>query len=293
MYRKAIVCTDLTCESDSLVICARGLRVLGVEEVVLTHVVDVFNSRSRPETSEADDDLFTRQIEALERSGIKVRIEASMGHPAFSVREICRHHNASLIVVGSHGGGVFGLPFSGSVSSDLLVLSDTPVFVASYHRITQDGGEGCGTVLSHVFFPTDFSEAAQHAFETLVRLVRRGAERVTMLHVQDKQRIERETGRDATELLSEYDHTDGVRLQRLRDRLGEAGAVAVDVEIEYGSPQEIIASRVGSGDYSLAVLGARGRSGPSEEALGGVSNEALRFATTPILIIPQDSRIPE
>lgn len=105
MYEKAVMCTDLTAESDDLVACAGGLRVFGFNVVVLTHVVDVFSSGDVMPSNQAEV-VFARQIETLENHGFCVHIEAPMGHPVFSLRNLSREYGASLIVVASHGTGV-------------------------------------------------------------------------------------------------------------------------------------------------------------------------------------------
>ena len=49
---------------------------------------------------------------------------------------------------------------------------------------------GRGDFSEHILFPTDFSENAQRAFTYLQQMVGDRAKKVTLLHVQDKTRIE-------------------------------------------------------------------------------------------------------
>lgn len=283
MFEKAVVCTDLSEDSDCLVGCAGELRILGISEAILTHVVDVFGQTptctlAGPEADQA----FERQIATLEDCGIVVHVEAPIGHPAFSLEEVRQRHGATLIVVGSHGKGVFDTPFSGSVSSDLLQLSETPVLVASFAGLAREGGVACATILGHVLYCTDFSESAGRAFSCLEELAGIGAREFTLMHVQDKRRIDDE----GPGLLPEYDRRDTLRLGHLRERLMTAGATTARIEVVHGSPAEKVAEAAASGRYSLIVLGARGRSQRDTGMLGGVSDRVVRESHTPILLVP-------
>lgn len=281
MYNKAVICTDLTSESDALVGSAVCLRSFGVREVVLTHVTDVFNRD--PKTLDGKDEAaFARQIDLLESEDFRVRVEAPLGHPAFSLREVSKNHKASVIVVGAHGSGMFGAPFAGSISSDLLVLSETPVFVAALDA--KGNGEfpdpDCA-LMSHVLYATDFSETADCAFDSAMTMVGLGASKFTLLHVQDVERIKGQ-GR----AVEEFDRRDTIRLERYRDRLATAGASEVDVTLVHGSPAEELAARAAGGDFSLMIIGSRGRSERADSVLGGVSDRAVRETRTPMLIVP-------
>lgn len=282
MFEKAVICTDLGSESDALVSCAGTLSALGLRQAVLTHLVDVFGSTPGGAMSTGGaEETFARQMALLEARGITVRVEAPLGHPAFSLEEVRKRHGASLIVIGSQGRGMFDQPLSGSISSDLVQLSEAPVLVASFVD-GPDEGDMAG-LLGNVLLCTDFSSAAHRAFEMVVGLASRGIARVTLCHVQDSPRIESYGG----DVLAEYDRRDAVRLAQLRERLVGAGVAEVVTEIVHASPVREIADRAESGEYSLVILGSRGRAEQREDGLlGGVSDRALRRACSPVLLIP-------
>ena len=290
MFDKAVVCTDLSMDSDTLVGCAGALRVLGLREAVLAHVVDVFADPSGSSVrSDLAGELFERQMGMLESCGLAVHVETPVGHPAFSLEEVRKRHGAGLIVIGGYGKGVFSQAFSGSISSDLMQLSETPVLVATMAAFP-DGHEPaavCTQILGNVLYCTDFSETAERAFSVVLGLAGLGAQRFTLAHVQDRERLESET-RSA---ISEYDRRDTVRLIRLREQLTDAGATDVDIQLTYGSPAEELAMSAASGQFSLIVLGSRGRSARRlERALGGVSDRVVRDSKTPLLLIPAPRR---
>lgn len=278
-----MICTDLTPESDALVTAAGRLASLGMRHAVLTHVVDVFGARPGGAMSAGGaEETFVAQIAALENLGVSVRVEAPLGHPAFSLEEVRKRHGASVIVVGSHGHGMFDRTVCGSVSSDLMQMGETPVLVAS-STSSPASGTGFGGLLSDVLLCTDFSEAAARALSALLALASLSIERLTIVHVQDLQRIESQ----GCGTVDECDRRDAVRLARLKERLLAAGIAQVDTEIVHGSPADEIERRAESGEYTLVVLGSRGRAERSEEGLlGGVSDRVLKEAKSPLLLIP-------
>ncbi|MDP2183103.1 MAG: universal stress protein [Actinomycetota bacterium] len=285
MFDKAVVCTDLTADSASLVACAAGLSSVGVREVVLTHVVDVFSDNpDGPDVGQEQGHAFERQIETLETSGLQVRVEATVGFPAYSLQDITRRHGASLIVVGSHGKGIYSTPFSGSVSSDILTFSDTPVLIVSPAVLSRPDAMACQHLLGHVLCATDFSECAQRAFDVAAGLVDCGARRYALMHVQDSTHLAGES----SAVIAEFDRKDAVRLNELRECLLRLGADEVDTEIVFDSPSEAIASRAESGRYTLVIMGSHGRSrGGGQSTLGGVSDSVVKRSEVPVLLVPE------
>ncbi|MRR11193.1 universal stress protein, partial [bacterium] len=139
--------------------------------------------------------------------------------------------------------------------------------------------------LSHVLYCTDFSESAERAFSCVSGLAALGAGRITLLHVQDRQRIERESAN----MLPEYDRRDTVRLARLKERLPESSDIGI--RVDYGVPAERLALAASSGEYSLLVIGTKGRSGKGN-TLGGAADRIVRESHAPILLVPAGGACP-
>jgi len=114
VFERAVICTDLSPSSESIVACAGALGVLGVQEAVLTHVVDIEHAEAMAFDAEASA-IFSRQAEQIEQAGIQVHIDTNVGFPPYAIEEIAEKHAAGLIVIGSRGKGLFVAAFSGSV----------------------------------------------------------------------------------------------------------------------------------------------------------------------------------
>jgi nucleotide-binding universal stress UspA family protein len=278
MFSRAVVTSHHDASKETLAAEAEDLKLLGVTEVVLTHVSDVFTSPSASWSETAvSDDAFALQMSSLEECDLSVTTEAPLGQPAISLREISRAHGAGLIVVDAEDGAIFGYGTSGDISGDLVARSETPVLVRP-----RTAGTMCRPLLSRILFATDFSETAAHAFATLVRLAGAGGGQIDLLHVEDAvaSGASGETPRS---------RANTVRLGALRERLMQAGAASVETEIAQGSPLQELKTRAEAGRFTLVVLGSKGCSGQADGALGAVSGPLVRATRAPVLLVPPSS----
>jgi len=288
MFRKLLAGTDLTPASDAVLSCLGQLKALGLEEVILTHVVYVAHSVGLAEalTEEAEPEL-ARQKELLESQGLRVRAEVMTGIPAHKLADRADEEDVSAIVLGSHSRSLLHGLLAGSVSLGVLGITTKPVLLVRLEVAAAAEGESCRLACTQLFerilFPTDFSETAEQAFHYLQHIVGATRSRVTLLHVQDKSRL----SPHLLPRLEEFNEIDTERLGRLRDRLLQQGASEVDTKLEFGLPLPAILDTIGQEDFSLIVMGSQGRGFVSELALGSVANGVARKAPRPVLFVPR------
>jgi nucleotide-binding universal stress UspA family protein len=288
MFRKLLAGTDLTPASDAVLSCLGQLKPLGLEEVILTHVVYVAHSVGLAEAliEQAEPEL-ARQKELLESQGLRVRAEVMAGMPAHKLADRAEEEDVSAIVIGSHSRSLLHGLLAGSVSLGVLGITTKPVLLVRMEVATAAEGKSCrlacAQLFRHILFPTDFSETAEQAFHYLQHVVGATRSRVTLLHVQDRSRL-------APHLLSrlqEFNEIDAERLERLRDRLLQQGASGVDIKLEFGLPLPVILDSLGQEGFSLVVMGSQGRGFVSELTLGSVANGVARKAPRPVLFVPR------
>ncbi len=281
MFERAVICTDLTPSSESIVACAGALGVLGVREAVLTHVIDIGAPGGAAIPGDADA-AFARQAGAIERAGIRVHVDTTVGYPPYAIEQIAEEHGASLIVIGSHGKGLFVSAFSGSVSSDLVRISARPVLLAVLSTLgsSEQSSAVCGRLLSHVLFPTDLSETSALAEQYLLDLAAKGLGTVDLLHVVDNT-----VGNGI-----EFRRCDALeRLADLTERLLYAGAAAVNSEVVVGAPERETAHCCSARECSLILMAPRCDEDPGHP-LGGVTHAVIQSTTAPVLLIPPGCR---
>jgi len=281
LFDRAVICTDLSPSSESIVACAGALGVLGVREVVLAHIIDIGTTGSASIGRDADA-LFASQAEAIERAGIRVHVDTTVGYPPYAIEQIAEQHNASLIVIGSHGKGLFVATFSGSVSSDLVRISARPILLAVLSALGQaeQSSDVCGRLLSRVLFPVDFTEASTIAARYLEELASHGLGTVNIVHVVDNT-----VGNGI-----EFKRCDAQeQLAIIAKKLLSAGAANVNTEVLIGSPERETARFCTATTPSMVVMAPRCNEDPGQP-LGGVTHAVIQAANSPVLLIPPGCR---
>lgn len=281
MFRKMLVCTDLSPASDALIQCVEELKSIGLEEVVLTHVIYVANTPGLEEMlAEEARPVLDRQKKVLEDQGIHVTVEMPFGLPAHTLDETAEKHDVSAILIGSHGKGIIQAATLGSVSTKLLHQTRRPVLLA---RIAVLEGEmchlACGKLFRKILYPSDFSETAERALEYLGQIATGTKSPVTLLHVYEDKHLNEE---DRKRLEDGGRFFSDAKIERLKSR----GVSEVTVELIFGDPAEEIIARANKEDFSLIVMGSQGKGFVQEAFLGSVSSKVVRHAVVPVLLIP-------
>lgn len=284
MFRKLLVCTDLSPASDALIQCVDDFKTIGLEEVVLAHVIYVANTPGLEEmlAEEARPGL-ERQWKFLTDQGMKVVVEMPFGLPARTLDEIAEKHDVSAIIIGSHGKGILQTATLGSVSVKLLNLSQRPVFLARIALLKEGKCElVCRSLFSRVLFPTDFSETAERVFSYLEKVVAETKCPVTILHVHDERTAELLLPSHMEEINKSHDRL----MEPKKARLKALGSADVRADYSYGVPAREITRKVKEGKYSIVVMGSNGKGFSGELMMGSVANEVARHADVPILFVP-------
>lgn len=289
MFEHALVALDFSPASQPLQECLKDLVHLGVSEVTLAYVIDMGYPGG---SAIAHQEYYTEKLEQLQAQltteGLRVHTKLATGYPPVELLNQAKHAGADMIVVGSRGHNVAQELLLGSVASEVLERATIPVLLIRINLAWDMQAEShycelaCTDLRRHLLYVTDFSATAERAFSYLEGLAKRGVEQITLLHVQDKARIERHLA----ERLEEFNQIDHERMEVLRQRLLTQGVKTINIEILYGSPADQILDHIDGGDYSMVVMGSQGRSLMSRIFLGSVSHRVVREATIPVLVIP-------
>lgn len=285
MFNKILLCTDISPASEVLVQCAGEMKKLGLEEVILAHVLYVVHTpgmegglarEARP--------YLEDQKEVLEKQGIKVIMEMPLGIPAPALNDLAEKHGVSGIIIGSHGKGISISMTLGSVSSKLLQITRRPVLLIRT-KLLKDEEEclrECRNLFAHVLYPTDFSDTAERAFTYLETVVSALKCLVTLMCVRERAQV----APHLAYRLEELRRLDSARLERMKTRLETLGAAQVTIELPVGAPGDEIVERAKAKDCSLILMGTRGKGLVREIVLGSVAHHVARHAKQPVLFVP-------
>jgi nucleotide-binding universal stress UspA family protein len=294
MFSRFIVATDLSSASFALVNCLEGLKAYGADDCLLLLCLSMQESTSialsYTDSTDKLEAILQEQKTLLEKQGFRVEARTVSGHAKKEVNRIANEEDYSLIVLGSQGHSLLGDALLGGVAYGVMQRARKPVLLIPIEN-KQGIGKVCEPVAGcnfneHVLFPTDFSENADHAFTFVEQLVSAGTSHVTLLHVQDKTRIEPYL----EHRIDEFNKINGERLEVMKKLLLKKGTAEVDIVIKYGYPFIEINRLIQEDCVRLVVMGSQGRGFVQEIFLGSVSHNVARHSTAPVLLIPSRER---
>lgn len=307
MFEKIIVASELSKSGFDVVKCLKGLRKLGSKKCLLLQCInpDETEATALPFIRNIFEGNIQRQREILTDQGYDVETRLVTGVMKEELNRIAEEENFSIIVVGIDKHSLIGELFAKDAAYEVIHRTRKPVLLirCSYEEIS--GGEkDCG-IMDHILFATDFSENANNAFEYVEKMVEEGAQKVTIVNVQDLPRIINDisyrieeynmidTRNEIAEFksltpekLEKFSEIDVERLEWLKKELLKKGNAEVDIQLLYGSPSAEIMKFVHDRKISLVVMGSQGRGFIKEIYLGSVSHNIARHSEASVFLIP-------
>jgi len=292
MFGRVLFPTDFSDYANSVLACLPDLRVAGLREVVLLHVIrgsDVpmpatINQESLERVRWSAEEHLNLARMALEGQGLRVRTQIEVGSASARIVEVAQDERVHLIVIGAQGWTATQELLMGSVSYQVLRQATVPVLIEKFEVVRELGRVECRRVCGHMFervlHPTDFSACADEAFQVVKRLKAAGTQEVTLLHVQDERAMAHRT----QEQLAGFDREDTARLEKLARALILFGLLP-NVLIRHGLPFQETLKVAEEQDVGLIVLGSYGRSAIREALTGSTFENVARLSRRPVLVV--------
>ncbi len=276
--KSAIIATDLSNASESMINSETGLRCLSRIGIDRIHLVTVVPSNVHLGMPGIDFEKRRRRSlgryrSTIESAGFAVDTHVVRGTPHRRINGIAGSVDADVILVGSRGKSPLENRVIGSTARNLARTTVVPLLVDRIER----GVNKPETVRRHLFkrilYATDFSENAERAFNALSYL-RHATKEVTLVHVQSPKDDTAGMDRDPeTELASLAEQIDSWGLNtRIAVRTGDPAAEILAAEEKYNP--------------STLLVGSRGRSRLRRLLLGSVSEDIVANATANVFLVP-------
>jgi len=280
-WEKTLIATDLSEASNEVVECVAKEGKDFTKTAKLVHVTSVETAGGIEEVLEkANRPVMEKQDEMLKNAGIDASYTFAYGIPYVEINRLISEENYQLLVLGSHSKSLGKEILLGSISDSIIGNLTIPALLI---KCKEEKPVVCPLVFSgNVLFPTDFSENAKKAFETLESLVSNYNSIVTLYHVQDKNII----FPHLSHKLEEFNRIDTERLNTLKEALLNAGARNVIIKLEMGHTKQSVIKEINSNDYNLVLMGTQGRGWIEEVLIGGVAHAVIRKSNTSLLLVP-------
>jgi nucleotide-binding universal stress UspA family protein len=292
MMERAIIATDLSQASDIMVKQLGFLKEFGVKKLLLLQCPDYQEVATEvfPYVASVQTDAIEAQKWELEKLGFKVESRISPGNAKREINRIAEEESYPLVVVGSQGRSLITGAFLGGVAHEVMLGTKKPLLIVRLtvdeERNLQVAGISAKGVTKHILHATDFSEGANHAFTYLKNVVKDGSvEKVTLLHIQDRNRIEPHL----VERVEEFNKIDNNRLKELKKELTELAEIKVSTKILYGDPHVEIIKELNESKATMIIMGTQGRGFLRELFVGSVSQFIARKSVVPVFLVPLPS----
>ncbi len=297
-FKNVTAAIDDSDASDLIVNCLESFNKFGTQKINLVTVV------SFPHESEAKEfDTSSQQKrldnykKGLENAGFEVTTELRAGthyYPPVEILQSAEENKSGLIVIGNRGQSRVQELLLGSTATELLQRSDWPVFLINI-QIQQEGDDvnsrkfvlkkPCSDALSHVLYPTDFSDNANRAFEVVKALDKKGSiGKVSFIHVQGHHAIALKDPVSRQKLADRNDE----QMNSLRNLLTPETREESGIFITFGTPAKEILATAEEQGATMFIMGSQGRGFVRDFFLGGVSNYVTRYSNIPVLLIPAE-----
>jgi len=203
----------------------------------------------------------------------------AVGRPAEAILRVVREVRADMLVVGTRGRKGVARMFLGSVAEALAKVAPCPVAVV---REFHQASTGIGPLLA----PTDFSEGAADAARTAARLARRLGIRLVLLHILPEVVARRGDDPKARRR---------AELKLRREAENRLRAVIETLDLDSGQGESMLMTGVDTAGIlhvaqkihaGCIVMGTRGLTGLPRVLLGSVTDQVLRQARCPVLVVP-------
>ncbi len=276
--KSAVIATDLSTASETMIESNTGLGCLGRIGVGRIHLVTVVPSNVH--TGMPGMRFRARRERALagyratvEEAGFEVETHVVRGTPHRRINGIAGTVGADLILVGSRGKSPLENRVIGSTARNLARTTAVPLLVDRIERRVDDPEPVRRHLFRRTLYATDFSENAERAADAFEYL-RHATEEVTLVHVDSpKERLDG-SGVDPE-----------AELESTADRLREWG-LTTRIDVRQGDPAEGILAAERDHDPSTLLVGSRGRSRLRRLLLGSVSDTVVARATGNVLLVP-------
>jgi len=197
------------------------------------------------------------------------------GSPWPEISGLIEERGIDLIVLGTHGRGLLGTLFLGSVAEQVLRHATCPVLAVGPDVRTSllDHEQ-----LTHVLFATDFAEGSMHALRYAFSLAEENNAELTLMHVLEQ--VEPLPVEYSTELLADY-------RQRLWNLVPEDANLwcKPQVVVEIGAAAESIARTAQDRQVDLIVMGVHPGRIVASHLPWTVVHSVVRHARCPVLTV--------
>ena len=247
-------------------------------------LVPPFGSESEPIAKEHAEQAL-RMLSALvapeDQDDLDLRIILKSGEIKDEITAVVREDRSDMVVMGTHGRGLFGRWVIGSITEGLLRNLSIPVLTVCHASRPLS--------IKRILFATDLSEYSKQGFDCAYDLARTTRSDLTVLHVVDPTTLSY-GGAEMVQYVSQH-HIEEAR-QRLGRFTAEGAPANVKVEpiVVEGDAAEKVLRAADETEADLILITIHKKGFVERALLGTIAERVVREAKIPVLCFPLTAR---
>ena len=292
---KILLTTDFSESASCALPYAVGLARRHGAELVILHVIvgdseyvkdrEIFKTYQRVSRENA-----TEQLASIEFAGEKdiiIHREITTGWSAKDgIVDFAKAEKPDLIIISTHGHGVVGRFFLGSVARSVTAEAPCPVLCVKCGESGMLDENREEIQIARIMVPIDLSEESRVALKLAVKYAKAYQAELHLMyvvHVDVPEALLSDDSKECFELDEKLHSRIYQRLQNFHREV-DPGVEKFVTMVEKGSPAKQIARYAGSQAVDLIILSRKGL-GRTPYTLGGVVGGVLHEANCPTLVI--------
>jgi len=264
-----------------------ALHVLHVSEIDFAPPGPALPNREPLFTDPALAQAIKEQIETASGQSVTATFHGRTGRAYDQICRFARELGADLVVISTHGRTGIKRIFMGSNAQRVVQHSSIPVLI-----VRQSEREfvvpGKPLAIEKILVPTDFSESSREGLEYAVNFGRQFGARLVIFHSYQVAEIltpEPYLTYDAPLTQEEVRAAAEKEMREFLKGIDFSG-LTLETQITNGSPAPEICRYAEEQKIDLIINPTHGRTGLMHVLLGSVAEHIVRYAHTPVLVVP-------
>jgi nucleotide-binding universal stress UspA family protein len=221
-----------------------------------------------------------------DQDDLDVKFIARAGDVGEVIQAVIHEEQADVVVMGTHGRGLFGRLFIGSVTQVLLRKLGVPILtVCRVSRPLQ---------FKRILFATDFGPDSNKGFQVALDIAAETGASLTVAHTMDKRPVMAYETPEVHELFDEQ-RTGALKQAHCKFAEFKSEAIRRDMNVECvlaeGEAAETLVRIADETEADFIVLGLRKKGAMSRALLGSTAEPIIRSAHVPVLSVPIDKEV--
>lgn len=260
-----------------------SLSLLHVIEpsTALMYTFPTESEAAEKQRSERAERMLAAMVGPEDQDDLNLETAVVVGDIPSAIEVAVREQHADIVVMGTHGRGLFGRWLIGSVTQSLLRKLDVPILTVCHASRPLS--------FKRILFATDFSEGSAQGLEFAMDLAATLNAEVVVAHVVDKRPT---VTYETPEVTAVFDAEQKRFLEESRNTFKRIEAeaktrkVRVETVLSEGIPSDAISRIADENTVDFIVLAVSRKSRVDRIILGTTAEKVIRDANVPVLSIP-------